>query len=1034
MKPLAGNNKLKRTLLSILRPIMYITGFFSFLALLYAACIYFHVPQRMLQSAFVSIAPDAKVGPVTGTLPFCISDIELPGKAHIHKLDVGWNWATLQWDVQAQALEIDFQNTESTESQDPAEWVRNFLTHAKKIKHIRWLHSVRIERILTPQRKTPMRLVSRCDRFGAISIKLEVPDRHQNFFITLDSLTVQDQYVHGKFFYIQQKDNKLTVSVDATLHMTPEICTILGTTESGQYSFLSQGEIDLKLRHCHLQEFLQNKKHPDVVRPAAPLLQTRLHTTIAGHRLHMNATVATDYTTVLDIYEYLKPAKSLNVIPMAKKKKSNTLTHNVQKLSPQGVERSLGFVKIQRVGDKAQFSGEYHPDPIPIAYQKIVLTSQPVKKADPLSFSVTGEISKTACTVQTLTGTTPCGEIKIQAPIHYDTQARKISPIQLQLGERWLNVSPIQFTKSCPQDNHFTVSPCSISYTNNEGTLHCGTASLDGKIGWEAENTQLLCHLRLDHQPCKKLHKPRCLDVTAEADIALSLKECRIQKLKIASDMGRYMTQGNLKISPSTPNFIQVFRQTSPNYDDPLHWKHNLLLEGSLKGDIALFPFSAFLKNGDFMRGVLNTNIKIGGSLGRILLSGTADLRDGTYENIANGVVLKNIRFHAIGKEDALEIQEIRLIDGSRYSRALKGQNFSLTNPPRGTATGHGSFRLTSPDKSLVPYLDLSLQCHYLQVAYSDLVRARVSGNLFLKGPVHGVQEKPTITGDVVVDAMVVDINYAAVASTTDRSVNLVNIEQIPVVPVSTSSVERFTLNVGMTAGKEVLVRGDNSLTCYMQGKVYAKGPLEDPYLVGKLSVAPVPANTYNLFGKIMVVTDGTIEYMETPRNDPKLWVQLQTRMGDKDVWAVVSGFTTAMRITLRSNPPMASEEILALLLFRQGLNELSTNQNLHVKAFSSQMLQNNPLSFFDKIRNSVGLDSLEVVETQDISSGETIQTLRVGKQLKKVRVFVDKNISTKNDSKMTVRYDLTPQLGIEANVSTDEKSNGLGIQWLKRY
>jgi translocation and assembly module TamB len=129
----------------------------------------------------------------------------------------------------------------------------------------------------------------------------------------------------------------------------------------------------------------------------------------------------------------------------------------------------------------------------------------------------------------------------------------------------------------------------------------------------------------------------------------------------------------------------------------------------------------------------------------------------------------------------------------------------------------------------------------------------------------------------------------------------------------------------------------------------------------------------------------------------------------------------------------MKNEEILALLLFNQGIGELSYNQNSQVRSLSSQMLRGNQLGIIDKIRDKLNIDSLEVVETQDISSGEVEQSIRLGKQMKNVKIYIDQDLSEKSRSRMTVRFNVTNEFGVEAKIGTGG-SSGAGIQWLKRY
>lgn len=1004
MKPLRKRYIMK-TLRAFVRPIEWIFASIACIAIAYALCLRFDVPQRILQAALEKLTPEAEVSDVSGFFPFSfhVRQIHLP-PCEIEELHVLWSWRFFRFNMAADAVRKTARTT-APKSFTPIEpdatttAVRAILNAPQKYATLKWIRKIRVQNLCIADPMQPLLCHIWIEPGSHPSMAIALQAGETKHFIKTSHLSIKNpskeplkRAIVSDFGYVQEKAGALASSADGQVRLTPQRLEITAhVVYNGQPA--RSGDLSIDINHSVLPDVWNRWNEKALAPPSTPkpFAKLRIVPDFLPNNLHLHAQLNTDFHALL----------RFSAQPTAQ----TTSRHTIGELH---LSARPGVIAL---------TGTYIPQ-------------GPEVPTNAMHF--TGEITPTCGIIKTLKGTNSKGRILLGAPVRCDFTNHSISPITLRLGRALLKTSELTLGSHTAKQNRFSLGPWHMNYTSNEGRIHCGSLTMDGTIMLDKKGPDVLLHLHFGHKGCAKAQKTdRCLDAACEATCRLAADRIEIQSCTIKTAGGQRMAISKLKILPAAGSLLSYFKARRNKYAMQTDPDACLLLDGHITGDIDLGSFTAFLRNGDFMRGTLRNKLIIGGSLERLRLTGTADLLDGTYENIANGVVLKNIRFNGVAQDGALELKALRLIDGTHYSRRLRGTDFSVSSPPKGTAAGHGLFRLQTPDGNFAPWLEIALHCHYLQVAYSDLVKARASGMLYLKGPVHGIQGTPTITGDVRLDAMTINLSAATIASTNDANVSIVTKAE----PTKASAdPERFAINIKLTTGERVVVQGENGLTCFLRGSAFAKGPLDNPFLVGTLTADPARSNAYNLFGKIMTVKKGVVTYEAEHLNDPRVYIELSTRISGKDVWAVISGLTTATRITLRSNPPMSNEEILALLLFRQGLNELAVNQNLRVNAFSSQMLQNNPLGFFDKMRNGMGLDSLEVVETQDMGSGETVQTVRIGKQIKKVRVYVDKNLSTKNDSKMTVRYDLTPQLGIEANVSTDEKSSGIGVQWIKRY
>jgi hypothetical protein len=566
-----------------------------------------------------------------------------------------------------------------------------------------------------------------------------------------------------------------------------------------------------------------------------------------------------------------------------------------------------------------------------------------------------------------------------------------------------------------------------ISLHSASNTLHFGNLCIDGFA--ERGSCTINCALT----PDKNVHTPaKPLDIATKCTIKISEKLFSITALQIDSG-GNAKVCAELDAESDTFSVLTTALTQLANKEPISATVRDVVrLKGYIKGTFSLSPISVFLNVGDLIAGLVSVDLNISGSLYSPQLNGTFVLKNGLYEHFNHGVVIKNVSLYAKGEGSTLKITHARLDDGT-FGGTIP--EFDIMNPLKRCAGGYGTFALLTPAHVFAPHMNLNLRCNYLQVAYGKLVKARASGDLKMCGQVTGLTDGPMITGNVLIDEMIV---HASTDTNSSDGTSWVVCEKgvllkKPASPLikPTNKRERFSMDVSLSGN--VIVQADD-LRCVLNGSVVAKGPMINPYLVGQLTGNPKLSTKYNLFGKLMNVESGSVVYDDQHINDPYIKIVLVTPINQNSVSATLAGRLSNVKLSLKSNPPLPQEEILSLILFGQGLNQVSADQNCRVKAFSSHLLQGNPLQVFDLIRRRVKLDSIELVDSQNIFNGETTQAVRVGKKFNRMKVFLDQELSSKNNSKMTVRYDVTPELGIDANLSTGKGSSGVGLQWKKKY
>lgn len=648
--------------------------------------------------------------------------------------------------------------------------------------------------------------------------------------------------------------------------------------------------------------------------------------------------------------------------------------------------------------------------------------------------------------------------------LQYDVQTK-----QLDLSTITLDQTPIQATRfsfdSIIEAPNTLTFPAKDLISSDQmldfGRFTVAARAIQPRTKDEGDDPRLVVSFALQSHKHRAKALTQMLGLDVRGDVVLSRHGISVQNIILESGQGAHC-EGELTLyASSLLDLLAGIRQTfriNAAAKEEADVRSRIRLSGHLHGTLSLVPISITLTTGDRISGKVTTDLQLDGTLAHPLITGPFTLERGYYENVSNGIVLKNVSLQATGDGDQMVIHEIRLTDGTSVARrsgdSTGKRMFPIAQPPQGFASGHGSLRFWTSEEALwAPWLTVCLRLNTMQVTYSKLVKGRASGDVVLEGSLLGRSDRPVVTGEVTIDGMLLTIETTQALPTSSeqwrvteqrsKTGPLFDTGEKKQAPLEKSVTElstadpvyrQFALDVTLK-GDHILVQ-DEALHCFLKGTMIARGPLPNPHLIGTMRVDLNKPATYDFLGKRLSIIYGTVIYDEKIINDPIVDITLKITLNGKDLFVTLSGRLSHVNIGLRANPAMSNEEILSLLLFGQGIDALSANQNVQVKAFASQMLQGNgnPLGFLDHLRGKLKLDSLEILETQNLESGETTQSVRLGKSLKKTHIYFGQDLSSKSNTKVTLRYDLTPEIGLEANLSTLREASGVGIQWLRRY
>jgi translocation and assembly module TamB len=322
--------------------------------------------------------------------------------------------------------------------------------------------------------------------------------------------------------------------------------------------------------------------------------------------------------------------------------------------------------------------------------------------------------------------------------------------------------------------------------------------------------------------------------------------------------------------------------------------------------------------------------------------------------------------------------------------------------------------------------LDLKLTAANAQLVTSALVTANLNGDLSVKGT---ALERLAVAGTIHVNRAVIGIPDSlppdvAVLDVRRRGQHA---------PAAAAKRLQIGLDVTVDAPREILVQG-RGLDAELGGSLRIRGTTDAPLVSGP--GFDLLRGTFSLAGSTLtfdntsrVSFDGT--GLKKSNLDPTLDFTATSTVQTTTVKLQISGYADSPKFEFSSpsNPQMAPDEIMALLLFGQPAAQLTALQVAQVGAALATLSGvggsgGNPLT---KIQKSLGLDRLSVgTNTVQTATGGTENAgaaIQAGRYIFK-RVYVEGRQTTTGTSQVQVQVDLTKHLKLQTRLG-----NGTAIQ-----
>jgi translocation and assembly module TamB len=429
--------------------------------------------------------------------------------------------------------------------------------------------------------------------------------------------------------------------------------------------------------------------------------------------------------------------------------------------------------------------------------------------------------------------------------------------------------------------------------------------------------------------------------------------------------------------------------------------KYDLKLNGKL--DLAVAnPF--FEARGLHVGGDLTVDANVTGKIDAPQIVGAVKLAGGNLKDYVRGMNLTNMTAEIDGSEGTLQIKTFKASAGS------------------GIVSMSGSIGALQPK---IP-LDLKLSASNAQMVTSSLVTANLNADLAIKGT---ALERLAVTGSAHVNRAVIGI-----PDSLPPDVAVLDVRRRGKHPQAAAAKPLVIgLDLTLDAPREILVQG-RGLDAELGGSLRIRGTTDAPQVSGP---------GFDLLRGTFALAGSTLTFDNTSRVsfdgaglrksnlDPTLDFTAKSTVQNITVQLHIYGYADAPKFEFSSpsNPGLAPDEIMALLLFGQSASQLSALQVAQVGAALATLSGvggsgGNPLT---KLQKSLGLDRLNVgANTVTTPTGGTENSgaaIQAGRYISK-RVYIEGKQSTTGTSQVQVDVDLTKHLKLQTRLG-----NGTAIQ-----
>jgi translocation and assembly module TamB len=420
--------------------------------------------------------------------------------------------------------------------------------------------------------------------------------------------------------------------------------------------------------------------------------------------------------------------------------------------------------------------------------------------------------------------------------------------------------------------------------------------------------------------------------VTADpiaADVTGQLRNGKLQAAADGSGQGF-----RLNAAAILPFDIGEGFNVAPAQDQPI--QANLSLSGRAEQVWALFG-----PEDQSLRGKIDADVKVDGTMAKPTLAGGFTMADGVYEHAETGFRLHNIVAKGAFDQTSAHITEFTATDSATGKLTAQGEiNWEKTLT--------GGVRFTATD---------------LKALGRDDRSATVSG----EGAVTLQPDAVLVSGDLHIAQARISIEMPASATIPTlpivRRVNFRGRDEDEEVPPEPQRPVRFDLKV--EAPRRVIVFG-RGLDTEWSANFRVTGSVADPLVDG---TATLVRGSLDLAGRKFDFDSGSVR-LNGPIREARVDISASRNAADIDASVHVTGSPVKPEFVLESTPALPQDEILARVIFGKSASQLSALEAAQLAASLTQLAGGQ--AAFDPsglIRKATGLDRVALGATDGAAS-----------------------------------------------------------------
>lgn len=408
--------------------------------------------------------------------------------------------------------------------------------------------------------------------------------------------------------------------------------------------------------------------------------------------------------------------------------------------------------------------------------------------------------------------------------------------------------------------------------------------------------------------------------------------------------------------------------------------------------------------------GPLRLNLALRGPLALSSLSGTVALEGGRLADPARNFALQDISAQAVLGGGSAQI-DLRTAVSSG-----------------GSLSARGSVGLTRPNQAALA-VDLS----QVVLRDPDLYETTVNGQVSVDGPLAG---GGMIAGRLALTETELRIPSTGFGGSGDLP-GLLHAGEPPDVRVtraragllddgpgarrSAGPSRAFGLNLVISAPNQLFIRG-RGLDAELGGQLTLSGTTASITPFGAFQLI---RGRLDILGQRLVLSRALLQLEGALL--PYLDVAATTEADGFTTTVAIMGPATDPEVTFTSNPDLPEEEVLARLLFRQGLENLSALQAVELANAVATLAGRGGNGILSRLRTGIGLDNLDL--QTDETGGASVTA---GKYLTE-KIYTEVTVDQDGESRIDLNLDVARHFTLKAGSGSDG-SSGIGIFLEKDY